>query len=244
LFVAEGEKVVRRLLESPNFSLISVLMPSKWLEALRPLLVDRPEQINAFVAEKPVLEKITGYSLYQGVLALGKIPRLPTLHEILAQTASPRVLVAIDGLNNAENVGVIVRSCTALGAVGLIVSETASSPYLRRAVRSSMGAIFRLDVVETTSLLQTLGELQKCGIRCIAAHPHAAEPIFTSPAMSGDVCLVFGHESDGVRPEILQACDQSVAIPMIAGLDSLNVGSAAAIFLYETQRRRAAAGAA
>ena len=78
IFVAEGEKVVRRLLES-KFSVVSVLLPEKWLRELGPLLQARPEEIGVFVAEKALLETLTGFSMYQGLLAVGKVPPLPTL---------------------------------------------------------------------------------------------------------------------------------------------------------------------
>src|SRR5438132_11968083 len=77
-FVAEGEKVVCRLLES-NFAIVSLLLPEKWLREYEPLLQARPEEIHAYLAEKSLLEKLTGFSMYQGVLAVGKIPELPTL---------------------------------------------------------------------------------------------------------------------------------------------------------------------
>src|SRR5258708_16097580 len=73
IFVAEGEKVVRRLLES-RFTVVSVLLPPKWLEEFKPLLQTRPEQIEVYVAEKSVLETLTGFSMYQGLLAIGIVP--------------------------------------------------------------------------------------------------------------------------------------------------------------------------
>src|SRR5262249_50234787 len=73
IFVAEGEKVVRRLLES-RFGVVSVLLPQKWLDELRPQLEARPEPVQVFVAEKALLETFTGFSMYQGLLAVGKIP--------------------------------------------------------------------------------------------------------------------------------------------------------------------------
>src|SRR5712671_1053423 len=74
IFVAEGEKVVRRLLES-DFSVVSLLLPAKWLRQYEPLIRSRREEIRAFVAEKAILERLTGFSMYQGVLAVGRVPR-------------------------------------------------------------------------------------------------------------------------------------------------------------------------
>src|SRR5213593_1359179 len=100
-FVAEGEKVVRRLLAS-RFTVVSVLMPEHWLKHLEPQLRARPENIRVFVADKKLLETLTGFSLYQGLLAVGKIPALPSLSDLLAASAKPRLFVAVDALTNAE----------------------------------------------------------------------------------------------------------------------------------------------
>lgn len=237
IFVAEGEKVVRRLLES-NLTVLSVVLPEKWLRALEPMLQSRPEEVQVFVAEKKLLETLTGYSMYQGLLALGKVPPLPTLADIVARSRQPRLLAAADGLCNAENLGALVRNCAAFNAQALIVGETCSSPFLRRAVRSSMGAIFELPTVETASLTQALRDLREGGIRCIAAHPHADGHTLSQADLAGDACVVFGSEGHGISPAVLAACDEAAAIPMPPTVDSLNVGSAAAVFLYEANRQR------
>lgn len=238
IFIAEGTKVTRRLLQS-DFGVVSAVLPERWLPELEPLLRARPEPlIPVYLADKAALEQLVGFSMYQGVMAVGRIPERQTLDAILAQAAPPRLLVAVDELNNAENLGTLVRNAVGLGAQGLIVGETSCSPYLRRSVRSSMGTIFQLPVASVSRLAQTLAELRQLGIRSVAAHPHTEQLTLGRADLSGDVCLVFGSEGTGIRPEILAACDSSVAIPMPSGVDSLNVGSAAAIFLYEAARQR------
>src|SRR5262245_33883070 len=237
IFVAEGEKVVRRLLES-RFTVVSLLLPEKWLSELEPLLQARPESIAVFVAQKELLETLTGFSMYQGLLAVGRVPNQPSLGEILARSTQPRLLAAADGLSNAENLGALVRNCAAFNAQALLVGESSSSPFLRRAVRSSMGTIFQLPVVETPRLAGALNELRRIGIRCVAAHPHVGGPTLSEVDFRNDCCLVFGSEGYGIAPNVLAACDHAVAIPMAAAVDSLNVGSAAAVFLYEANRQR------
>jgi tRNA G18 (ribose-2'-O)-methylase SpoU len=237
IFVAEGEKVVRRLLES-QFSVVSVLLPEKWLRELEPLLQSRREDIQVFVAEKALLETLTGFSMYQGLLAVGKVPALPTLAEVVARSPQPRLLAAVDGLSNAENLGALVRNCAAFNAQALIVGETCSSPFLRRAVRGSMGAIFQMPVVETANLIQALWDLRGRSIQCIAAHPHVDGQTLAQSNLASDCCIVFGSEGYGISPAVLAACDEAAAIPMPPTVDSLNVGSAAAVFLYEANRQR------
>ena len=254
IFVAEGTKVVRRLLES-SFTVISVLLPEKHLEEFRPLLDARPENLSVYLAEKQLLEQLIGFSMYQGVLAVGKIPAPGTLDEILDKSPKPLLLVAADGLTSAENLGALVRNCVAFGTQALIVGETSSSPFLRRAVRNSMGTILQLPVVELAklgqrhqftdkphvtdlTLAECLKQLRARGIRCIAAHPHTDRRVLSQADFSGDCCVVFGSEGDGITPAVLAACDEAVAIPMPPAVDSLNVGAAAAVFLYEVNRQR------
>src|SRR5258705_7739618 len=110
IFVAEGEKVVRRLLES-TFSVVSLLVPEKWLVELEPLLRVRPEEIRVFVAEKEILESMTGFSMYQGLLAVERIPAQQTVEQIVPQARRPYLFAALDGLSSAENTGAVVRNC-------------------------------------------------------------------------------------------------------------------------------------
>lgn len=237
IFVAEGEKVVRRLLES-KLGVVSVLLPEKWLRELEPLLQARSENLQVFVAEKALLETLTGYSMYQGLLAIGKVPPPIAFEEVLARSPKPHLLAAVDALSNAENLGALVRNSAAFGVQALIVGETSSSPFLRRAVRSSMGTVFELPIVETASLAHALQTLRARGVRCVAAHPHADAKTLAHADLAGDCCLVFGSEGHGISTPVLEACDEAVAVPMPPTVDSLNVGSAAAVFLYEANRQR------
>lgn len=109
-----------------------------------------------------------------------------------------------------------------------------------------MGAIFQLPVVELgkeavrregQTLAQTLRLLRTQGVRCIAAHPHGSK-ILPETDFTKDCCIVFGSEGTGISRAVLENCDETVAIPMPENVDSLNVGAAAAVFLYEANRQR------
>ena len=136
IFVAEGEKVVRRLLES-ELPVVSALLLERWFIELEPLLASRPENIRVHIAERPLLEQIIGFAIYQGALAVGRAPANARLEEILARDKSP-LIVAAEGISSAENIGGLVRNCAAFGVSGVIAAESSCSPFLRRAVRSSM----------------------------------------------------------------------------------------------------------
>jgi tRNA G18 (ribose-2'-O)-methylase SpoU len=236
-FVAEGDKVVRRLLDS-DFGVVSVLLPEKRLAEFEPLVRARPEDVTIYIMEIEELEKLTGFPFFQGVLAVGKIPRAATLDSVLAAAPRPHLFVAIDGLTNAENVGLIVRNCAAFGVQALIVDDSSASPFLRRAVRNSMGTIFKLPIIESDSLLRTLASLRERGVPVIAAHPPADQRTIHETNLAGDCCLIFGSEGPGLSAAVLAACDEAVMIPMSQEVDSLNVGSAAAVFLFEAARQR------
>ncbi len=237
IFVAEGDKVVERLLTS-EFPVLSVVLPEHRLEEFRPLLAARADDFAVYLADKKFLETLVGFNMFQGVLAVGRIPVTLSLEQLLAQSPVPRLLAAVDGLTSAENVGLLVRNCAAFRVQGLIIGETSSSPYLRRAVRNSMGTIFDLAIFESANLVQTLQQLRAAGIRSIAAHPHTDKKMLSQADFKTDCCVVFGSEGNGISAPVLTACDEAVAIPMPPNVDSLNVGAAAAVFLYEANRQR------
>ncbi len=262
IFVVEGDKVLDRLLES-DFEVVSVLVIEERLAQYEARLRVRPEKdITVFVCAKPVLAELVGFEIYQGVLGIAKTPPPLTLENILALNARPRLFVAMDGLANAENVGTLMRNCVAFGVAALISGETCCNPFLRRTVRNSMGAIFKLPVLEINpdsegrvprvpnlkagdsynsslrNLADTLHELRRHGVRCIAAHPHTDKKVLSQADFTGDCCIVFGSEGKGISQAVLAACDESVAVPMANDVDSLNVSMAAAIFLYEVNRQR------
>ncbi len=237
IFVAEGVKVVRRLLHT-NLKIISLLLTQEWLEVLRTSLETRPEEVHAYVAEKKLLETMVGYRLYHGLLALAEIPKPAALEQILRRGDQPYLIVALDGLTSSDNLGVVVRNCAAFRAHALLIGETCGSPWLRRAVRNSMGGIFHVPIVKAESLAEELRRLAIRGFRTIAAHPHAAGKNLPHADFTMDCCIVFGSEGQGISSPVLQACTEHVAVPMPVHVDSLNVGSAAAVFLYEASRQR------
>jgi tRNA G18 (ribose-2'-O)-methylase SpoU len=236
IFVAEGEKVVRRLLESP-LPVVSTLLLERWFVELEPLLAARPEHIRAYIAERPLLENIIGFAIYQGVLAVGRAPANARLDEILARDKSP-LIIAAEGISGAENMGSLVRNCVAFGASGIIAAENSCSPYLRRSVRASMGTVFKLPVLETSKLIHTIDELKRVGVKIVAAHPHTNKRQIGESDLRRPTCIVLGSEGTGIAAEVLAACDEAVMIPMRAGVDSLNVSAAGAVFLYEAMRQR------
>jgi TrmH family RNA methyltransferase len=132
----------------------------------------------------------------------------------------------------------MVRNAMAMRVDALIVGEKSCSPYLRRAVRNSMGAILHLPTVESTNLVETLEDLGRRGIRRFAAHPRPGSKRISEADFRSDCCVVVGNEGSGISDAVVALCDESVEIPMFHQVDSLNVSNAAAIFFYEVLRQR------
>jgi tRNA G18 (ribose-2'-O)-methylase SpoU len=241
IFVAEGEKVVKRLVDSSGLTVISMLMTPKWYQLLvADLQKSIAPKVTIYVAEKELLQTIVGFPLHQGIMAVARVPETPPLRDVFTVASTPYLLVALDGLVNAENVGVIVRNSGAFGVDAILVGENCSSPYLRRAVRSSMGAVFALPIIHTSDLAGSLKELdEKRNIRVVLANPSDGIPLEEAD-LTGNLCIVFGNEGAGLSKEVLNMPMMRVAIPMKSSTDSLNVASASAVLLYKASRQKKA----
>ncbi len=238
VFIAEGEKVVRRLVDS-KLNIVSLLMTPEWAERYSPLLEGREIRDGLYLAEKKLLEEIVGYGLHQGIMAIGEVPPPALLGGLRRSDGRPFMMAAADGVANSENMGVIVRNCSAFGADALIIGETSCDPYLRRSVRNSMGTIFQLPILYTDDLASVFPKLkEKYGVRVIGAHPRPDSEPLSKLDLTHDVCFVFGSEGAGISSRVLDVCDSLATIPMHNEVDSVNVGSSVGIVLYECRRQR------
>jgi tRNA G18 (ribose-2'-O)-methylase SpoU len=210
--------------------IISFLMTPAWQRALVP----EPGNIPVYIADKKLLETIVGFRLHQGVMAVARVPDHGNIFDFLADK-NRYLLVALDGIVHAENVGVVVRNCAAFGVDAVLASASSASPYLRRAVRNSMGAAFRLPVFHVDPLEDSLRSLQHAGARIYAADPAGEIPL-ADIAFAPKTVIVFGSEGEGVSKEVLKIVDARISIPMKTGIDSINVASASSVILYEASK--------
>ena len=232
--------MVRRLLAT-SLTVRSILMTPEWETRLREDdLLEGRESTTLLVAAKEMLETIVGFNLHQGIMAVANLPADAGIDAMIQGAPAPRLFVALDALVSAENVGVVVRSCAALGVHGIIVGESSSSPFLRRAVRNSMGAVFTLPVHHATDLAGELSLLRTGHMfSVVAADPAGAKQI-GSCDFTSDTVIVVGNEGGGISERVMAEATVRAAIPMSREIDSLNVGNACAVFLYEALRQRGA----
>ncbi|MDP4198792.1 MAG: RNA methyltransferase [Bacteroidota bacterium] len=233
LFIAESEKIVRKILESTAM-IPKALMTPEHFESFRNLLDSRTDSTEVYLAPKQEMEQIVGYLLHQGVMLAVQIPETQSIEEAALHWRDPFVVVALDGISDAENMGAIIRTAAAFGASALIVDDRCCNPYLRRSVRVSMGTIVDIEIVRVPDLavsLRALRDAHHC--RIIGTGLTASSIPLSELESAANNVLVFGSEGWGLRPEVIKACDQLVRIPMNANIDSLNVVVASGIVLYE-----------
>ncbi|MGJ5589789.1 TrmH family RNA methyltransferase [Micrococcus lylae] len=237
VFLAESTPVVRRALDA-GCRPVSFLLPQRYLETAAKQLADAFEtfpEAPVFTGDDELLSQLTGFHLHRGALAAMERPAPRPVDEVLA--GARRVLVAED-LTDPTNLGAIVRSAVALGWDGLLLSPRAADPLYRRAIRVSMGTVFRLPYARATEWPAGLDDLNKAGFAVVGLEVtekalDLGTPEATALRHANKLALVVGAEGPGVRAETLKMCDAHVKIPMPAGVDSLNVGAATAVALWE-----------
>ncbi|MDP2913172.1 MAG: RNA methyltransferase, partial [Candidatus Omnitrophota bacterium] len=186
-----------------------------------------------------LIEEIIGFRFHRGIMAVGYCPKKLTVSGALKTLKRPLFLVALNAVNDPQNVGLIARNAAAFGVQALIVDHATYDPYYRKAVRVSMGAIFRLPVCYEDDLGRALSALKKKhDTRIIAATPGRGTSDIAKVELSGNICFVFGNEDKGVSRGVLNIADAKVRIPISKTIDSLNVASASAVCLYEASRHR------
>jgi tRNA G18 (ribose-2'-O)-methylase SpoU len=215
-------------------------MDRRWLSLLSEILEDpRFEETIVYVGPEELLEGIVGFSMHQNLLAIGMIPRNPAIESLHTQQTGRHVHVALEGLADAENMGMILRNCAAFGVRSLIVGADSSSPWLRRSVRVSLGNVFSIRIHQTEDLLSTLETCRvELGWRLIATTPRGGHPTIGTQQSEGaeHLCLLFGSEATGLTEQALELCHDRFSIPMHGGVDSINVANAVAVAMHEATR--------
>jgi tRNA G18 (ribose-2'-O)-methylase SpoU len=230
-FVAEGEVVLRSLLGGRSrFAVESVLIAGHRVGAQADLLALVPADVPIYAAAQEVLDRIAGFHLHRGLLAIGRRGADPPLADFLAGLPAIATTIVAVGIANHDNVGGIFRNAAAFGAAAVLLDAGSCDPLYRKAIRVSAGACLTVPFVRQASGAEILDALAAAGFAALALSPAGAEPLHkVTPAAR--TALVVGAEGSGLPTEILARC-RTIAIPMAAGTDSLNVATAAAIALY------------
>jgi tRNA G18 (ribose-2'-O)-methylase SpoU len=234
-FIAEGEKVVLRAAAS-GFPARSLLVSPQRRAELDPRLLELGCPVH--VASFEVLQATTGFHVHRGVLA--SFGRLPTRTPASVLEQARRVVV-MEEVANHTNLGAVFRSVAGLGMDAVLLGPRSCDPLYRRAVRVSMGQVFAVPYAYLDTWPASLDRLRESGFRVLALTPEpSATPLDAVAVADHDrVALVLGAEGPGLSQGARAASDELVRIPMAAGVDSLNVGAAAAVACWVLGRRPA-----
>ncbi|HVT22918.1 MAG TPA: RNA methyltransferase [Mycobacteriales bacterium] len=237
LFIAEGALVIERA-RAAGYPLRSALMTADWLDRTASALGDTDAPI--YLGSDATLRALTGFHVHRGALA--SVQRLP-LRSLSEVVSSAYRLAVVEDIVNHTNLGAIFRTAAALGVDGVVISPRAADPLYRRSVRVSMGAVFTVPYARAERWPEVVDDLRVAGFRTLALTPApGAIDLGALAVEEGErVAIVVGTEGDGLSRDIVERCDLAVRIPMAAGIDSLNVATAAGIAFWEL-RRSAAAG--
>ena len=225
IFIAEGQKVVEKLLRS-NLKVVSFFATKDFYDKYTFLIEKHKIPCEKqFVATKSLLKNIVGFNLHTGVMAIAEQPTLINTSEL------DNISIALANVTDAENVGAIVRNVVAFSFNSILFDSTSTSPYLRRSVRVSMGNIFDTKVCYVHKLKDALQELKLRGYSIVAAEVTKNSVSIDEHIFSKKSIIIFGNESNGISEEVLDVCDVIVHIPIKAGVNSINVAATSAIFL-------------
>jgi tRNA G18 (ribose-2'-O)-methylase SpoU len=232
LFLAEGEKVVRRAVEA-GYPPRSFLMAPRWLDGLADVL--GPSAAPCYVVSEALAEAVTGFHVHRGALASLERKPLPDLDGALDHAGQVLVL---EEVVDHTNVGAIFRCGAAFGFDAVLLAPRCADPLYRRSIKVGMGAVFTMPWTRLPDWYEALPDLSARGFTTVALTVAAdAVPVEDAVAGLDRVALVLGSEGHGLSRRWEHSADRRAVIPMREGIDSLNVAAATAVACYVTAHR-------
>lgn len=256
LFVVESAACVARLLRS-RFEVESLLLTPERRDALREPLAALPAATPVFVAPEPLFLTVSGHRIHGGALALARRPPRGELASglllgdlearVAADPGHPITVLALAGVTHMDNVGSLFRSSAGLGVDAVLLDERCCDPLLRKPIRVAMGHSLLLPFGWSQDLAADLRRVAaSLGAAVVGAEsqPAGGRAVTALDALAGAerLVLLLGNEGHGLEPELLDACDTLVEIPMRDGVPSLNVAVAGAVVLWACAAARRRAG--
>ena len=255
MYIAESSRVLRRALAAGHRPR-SFFLAEKWLADLSDVFEEYPE-VPAFIGSSALLEEITGFHLHRGAMAAMERPAPVPLTELLSGARRVAVLedivdhtnvgcreiphrsriAILEDLTDHTNVGAVFRSAAAIGVDAVLVTPQCADPLYRRSIRVSMGTVFQVPWTRADPWPASIEQLKEAGY-FVAGMSLGEGAITLDELVAQDhqnLVLVFGTEGDGLKPETDRLLDARVTIPMMNGVDSLNVAASSAVAFYATR---------
>ena len=236
LFIAESPKVIDRALDA-GYEPVSLLMEERHIETEGSKVIPKCGDIPVYTAEFDVLTRLTGFKLTRGMLGVMRRKRLPDIRQTIAEK---RRIAVLENVVNPTNVGAIFRSAAALGMEAVLLTAGCSDPLYRRASRVSMGTVFQVPwtMMDAKSCIwpqDAMAVLKEEGFKTAAMALKEDTVRIDAPELFKEdkLAVILGTEGDGLADSTIADCDYTVKIPMMHGVDSLNVAAASAVAFWE-----------
>jgi tRNA G18 (ribose-2'-O)-methylase SpoU len=229
-FIAEGEVVLRVLVNGARHEALALLLAEKRVAKLEPLLSRLPEDVPVYAAPQEILDTIAGFHLHRGILALGRCAPDAGAAALLAGLPEKALVLVLVGIANHDNMGGLFRNAAAFGADAVLLDAESCDPLYRKSIRVSAGAALTVPFARFSRDDDIVAVLERSGFSALALSPsgaHALSEIAPPPRAA----LLFGAEGSGL-PDIFLRRVRTVRIPMAAGFDSLNVATSSGIVLH------------
>ncbi|RUU00457.1 RNA methyltransferase [Mesorhizobium sp. USDA-HM6] len=234
-FVAEGKVVLDLLLTAGCFAAESALILENRLAGLEGVLRKAPADLPVYVAKGEVMDRIAGFHMHRGILAIG-VRGAPRPAEVLLETLPANALVVVlVGISNHDNMGSIFRNAAAFGADAVLLDPTCCDPLYRKAIRVSVGAALRVPFAPFGDTMSLVAALDRLRFSQFALSPRGQTDI-RAAERTPRLALYLGTEGEGLPETVLNRL-RTVRIGMAEGFDSLNVAAASAIALHQFSRR-------
>lgn len=189
------------------------------------------------------LTQVAGTTAHQGVVAMVRPQEflaIEDLFEPLPSARGARLLLALDGIEDPQNLGALLRVADGAGVDGVVLTERRSAPLSPAAVKASAGAAEHLRIARVVNLVRALEDLKEKNLWIVGLDERGTSD-YDQFDLTGNCVLVLGREGAGLHDLVRRSCDHLLRIPMAGGVSSLNVSTAAAVVLYEAFRQRRAA---
>lgn len=231
-YIIEGVKIISEAIEE-KAEIKKIVICEDYIPsgAIEQKLMYEIAKNDCIYVDKKVFDSITTVVTPQGILA---IVEKPNIHKKINYDED--IILVLDGIQDPGNLGTILRTTDSVNLKQIIVSKDTADVYNPKVVRSTMGAIFRVNVIETENLLETLKEIKKNKFKVVATSLGASENIYNMEY--NKKAIVIGNEANGVSKEILDLADSRVIIPMLGKTESLNASVATGVILYEYAREK------
>lgn len=235
IFVAEGFKLFQ---EAPEENIREVYLSEGALERLETesALAEKLKRTGYETVSGEIFQKMSDTNTPQGILCVVRRQSY-TLDQLLSVPAP--LLVVLENLQDPGNLGTILRTGEGAGITGVILGKETVDIFNPKAIRATMGSIFRVPFVCVENLAQTMGILRERGVRTYAAHL-SGESFYDSFSFQGGTAFLIGNEGKGLSAEITALADGLLRIPMEGRVESLNAAVATALLIYEAHRQRQA----